>query len=103
MEKRLSPFGNKEKSFSIHRKRQSACFIWLPPTQGHTGLPHNTVEAVLEPLDGLVVVDLVVDTDLGLAAAALGDVLTGTGPIQLVSSLKPTIQSHHQAKTHMQQ
>lgn len=46
-------------------------------------LPDDTVEAVLEPLDGLVVVDLVVDTDLGLAAAALGDVLTGTGPIQV--------------------
>ena len=62
-------------------------FLPLPPTQDHNtpvfGLPHNTVEAVLEPLDGLVVVDLVVDTDLGLAAAALGDVLTGTGPIQV--------------------
>lgn len=43
-------------------------------------LPDNTVEAVLEPLDGLVGVDLVVDTDAGLAATALGDTLTGAGP-----------------------
>lgn len=51
-------------------------------------LPDDTVEAVLEPLNGLGIVDAVVDTDLGLAAAALGDVLTGTGPVenQLVSS-----------------
>ena len=65
-----------------------ASFVSPTPSNSrpHTpvfGLPHNTVEAVLEPLDGLVVVDLVVDTDLGLAAAALGDVLTGTGPIQV--------------------
>lgn len=43
-------------------------------------LPDNTVEAVLEPLDGLVLVDLVVGTDVGLSTAALGDTLTGTGP-----------------------
>jgi hypothetical protein len=47
---------------------------------GH--LPNDAVEAVLEPLDGLVLVDLVVDTDGGLAAAALGNTLTGAGPIE---------------------
>lgn len=44
-------------------------------------LPDDTVEAVLEPLDGLGLVDLVVGADGGLAAAALGDTLTGAGPI----------------------
>ena len=52
-------------------------------------LPNNAVEAVLEPLDGLVLVDLVVDTDGGLAAAALGNTLTGTGPIEKLSDLFP--------------
>ena len=45
-------------------------------------LPDDTVEAVLEPLHGLGAVDLVVDTDGGLAAATLGNTLTGAGPIR---------------------
>lgn len=76
---------------SIHRNRKNAApphALYVSPEENPTSddenrLPHNTVEAVLEPLDGLVVVDLVVDTDLGLAAAALGDVLTGAGPIPI--------------------
>lgn len=43
-------------------------------------LPDDTVEAVLEPLHGLGLVDLVVGTDGGLRAAALGNTLTGAGP-----------------------
>ena len=57
-------------------------------------LPDDTVEAVLEPLDGLTLGDAVVDTDLGLAAAALGDVLTGTGPIKVSLSLFHFIAFH---------
>jgi hypothetical protein len=51
---------------------------------GH--LPNDAVEAVLEPLDGLGLVDLVVDTDGGLAAAALGNTLTRAGPIEKIVS-----------------
>lgn len=43
-------------------------------------LPDDTVEAVLEPLHGLGLVDLVAGTDGGLRAAALGNTLTGAGP-----------------------
>lgn len=43
-------------------------------------LPDDAVEAVLEPLDSLVLADLVVDADGGLAATALGNTLTGAGP-----------------------
>ena len=43
-------------------------------------LPHNTLEAVLEPLDGLGLGDTVVDTNVGTSTAALGDTLTRTGP-----------------------
>jgi len=43
-------------------------------------LPDNTLEAVLEPFDGLSLSDTVAGTDLGLAAAALGDTLTRTSP-----------------------
>lgn len=42
-------------------------------------LTDNGIEASLEPLDGVVAVDSVLGTDLGLAAAAAGDALTGTG------------------------
>ena len=65
---------------SMHRKSQDS---FGPPASSQLlkkHLPDDTVEAVLEPLDGLVLVDLVVDTDGGLAAAALGNTLTGTGP-----------------------
>jgi len=42
-------------------------------------LADNGVEALLEPLDGVVTVDAVLGTDAALAAAALGDALTWTG------------------------
>lgn len=45
-------------------------------------LPNNSVETVLEPLDGLGLVDTVAGTDPGLAAAALGNALTRTSPIK---------------------
>jgi len=48
-------------------------------------LSDDTLESVLEPLDGLVAVDLVVGTDGGLASATLGNTLTRTGPISFVS------------------
>ena len=54
-------------------------------------LPDDTVEAVLEPLEGLSAGDLVVGAEGGLAAAALGDVLTGTGPIKVSLSLPPPL------------
>ena len=44
-----------------------------------TRLSDNALEAVLVPLDGLLLVDLVRGTDLALAAPALGDALTGAG------------------------
>ena len=43
-------------------------------------LPDDTLEPVLEPLDGLLLVDAVGGADAGLAASALGDTLTRTGP-----------------------
>lgn len=46
-------------------------------------LPDDTVEAVLEPLEGLGAGDLVVGAEGGLAAAALGDVLTRAGPFKV--------------------
>lgn len=72
------PFGfRREKFFNPSLKHSP------PDIHPELYLPHNTVEAVLEPLDGLTRSDLVGGTDLGLAAAALGDVLTGTGPIKV--------------------
>lgn len=64
----------------MHRKSQD---FNIPPPLPHISLKHlpdDTVEAVLEPLDGLVLVDLVVDTNVGLRTATLSDTLTGTGP-----------------------
>lgn len=52
-------------------------------------LPDDAVEAVLEPLDGLVLVDLVVGADGGLAATALGNTLTGAGPIAKIVNCVP--------------
>lgn len=47
-------------------------FVSLP-------LPDDTLEAVLEPLDSLCLVDLVRSTDLRLASPAAGDTLTRSG------------------------
>lgn len=44
-------------------------------------LSDNSLEAVLEPLDGLALGDFVAGTDLRLGASTLGDTLTRTGPI----------------------
>lgn len=57
------------------------------PSLDRQRLPHNTLEAVLVPLDGLVAVDLVRGTDSGLGSATLGDTLTWTGPAQNISNL----------------
>ena len=45
----------------------------------HIDLSDDTVEPLLEPLDGLVTVDAVAGADRALAAAAAGDALTGAG------------------------
>lgn len=58
---------------SIHSLFQSVT------TSSSTRLSDNALEAVLVPLDGLVLVDLVGGTDLALAAPALGNALTGAG------------------------
>lgn len=42
-------------------------------------LSDNSLESVLVPLDGLVLVDLVRGADLALAPPALGDTLTRAG------------------------
>jgi len=42
-------------------------------------LPDDSLEAVLEPFDGLITLDLVVGANRGLAAATLGNTLTRTG------------------------
>ena len=44
-----------------------------------TNLPDDAIEALLEPADGLLAGDAVAGTDPALAAAALGDALTGAG------------------------
>lgn len=49
-------------------------------------LSDNTLESVLEPLDGLGLVDAVRGTNLGLATAATSDTLTGTLPGTIVST-----------------
>merc|ERR1739841_225441 len=42
-------------------------------------LSDNSLESVLEPLDGLVTLDLVGRSNMGLAAATLGNTLTRSG------------------------
>lgn len=46
-------------------------------------LSDNSLESVLEPLDGLVTLDLVGRSNMGLAAATLGNTLTRSGPTNL--------------------
>lgn len=48
-------------------------------TQSSTRLSDNALEAVLVPLDGLVLVDAVGGADLALAPPALGNALAGAG------------------------
>lgn len=74
------------------------------PSLDRQRLPHNTLEAVLVPLDGLVAVDLVRGTDSGLGSATLGDTLTWAGPAQNVSTLSlPSPFLLITVCTHMQQ
>lgn len=74
------------------------------PSLDRQRLPHNTLEAVLVPLDGLVAVDLVRGTDSGLGSATLGDTLTWTGPAQNISNLSvPSLVLPIMLCTHMQQ
>lgn len=56
-------------------------------------LSDNALESVLEPLDGLLLVDAVRSTNLGLAAAATSDTLTGTLPRMVVSILVEKVES----------
>jgi hypothetical protein len=46
-------------------------------------LSHDALEAALVPLHGLLLGDTMAGTDLGLAAAALGNTLTWSGPVLL--------------------
>jgi len=50
-------------------------------------LPHNTLEPVLEPLDGLTLVNAVGGADAGLGAPALGNALAWAGPVNMPSVL----------------
>ena len=55
-------------------------------------LSDDALEAVLVPLDDLGGVDLVGSANLGLAAPAAGDTLTGTGPKCLSATNAETFQ-----------
>lgn len=73
-------------------------------------LPNNAVEAVLEPLDGLGLGDLVAGTDARLAAATLGNALTRAGPNKKHTSVSLGLDWQTKGKpklepraTHMQQ
>jgi hypothetical protein len=44
-------------------------------------LSDDTFESVLEPFDGLITLDLVGRTNVGLAPATLGNTLTRSGPM----------------------
>lgn len=48
-------------------------------------LPHDTLESVLEPLDGILGGDLVALADLALTPSPLRDTGTGAVPVVLVS------------------
>ena len=50
-------------------------YTWQFPTSGY--LSDNAVEALLEPLDGLVALDAVAVADAALHPAALGDTVAG--------------------------
>ena len=60
-------------------------FSFARPSYG-VRLSDNALEAVLVPLDDLGGVDLVGSANLGLAAPAAGDTLTGTGPRYMSAS-----------------
>jgi len=76
----------------------------LSSSRAKRPLPHDALEPVLEPLDRLLPVDLVGVADLRLAASALGDALTGAGPIERSLVSIPIRHPHSQyGGTHMQQ
>jgi hypothetical protein len=62
-----------------------ASFVVCSHEKKRKHLSDNTLESVLEPLDGLGLVDAVRSTNLGLATAATSDTLTGTLPETVVS------------------
>jgi hypothetical protein len=64
-------------------------------------LSDNSLEARLEPFDGLLTLDLVRSTDVGLASATLGNTLTRSGPTNSQHNFKPILVDV--AATHMQQ
>jgi hypothetical protein len=65
---------------SLKKKKKWCIFVVRrPDCRPSRHLSDNTVEALLEPLDGLVAVDAVGRADSALAAAAAGDTLTGAG------------------------
>ena len=66
-------------------------------------LSDNTLESVLEPLDGLGLVDAVRGTNLGLATAATSDTLTGTLPEMVVSICSQCGRQLSRVVTYMQQ
>lgn len=59
------------------------CFVvsklWVPRCPRKKCLPDNSVEALLEPLDGVVTGDTVGGTDTALGAATTDNTLTGAG------------------------
>ena len=63
-----------------------ASFVVCSHEKKRKHLSDNTLESVLEPLDGLLLVDAVRITNLGLATAATSDTLTGTLPEMVIST-----------------
>lgn len=75
-----------EKPFRKIKTHEHKVPLIAPVFLDEMHLSDNSLEAVLEPLDGLALGDLVVGTDMSLSAATLGDTLTRTGPILVSSS-----------------
>jgi hypothetical protein len=63
-----------------------ASFVVCSHEKKRKHLSDNTLESVLEPLDGLLLVDAVRGTNLGLATAATSDTLTRALPEMVVST-----------------
>lgn len=82
-----------EKPFRKSKTHEHKVPLIAPVFLDEMHLSDNSLEAVLEPLDGLALGDLVAGTDMRLSAATLGDTLTRTGPI-FVSSFPCTNRLH---------
>lgn len=61
--------------------------IKSPVSKDAIRLSHNSLEAVLEPLDGFRPVDAVGRTNLGLGPATTGNALSRSGPILISGEL----------------